>query len=92
MSLTEVRAAIDGIDDQIVALMAQRQHHVKAAAVYKADEAEVRAPERRAALIARLRERAAREGVDPVVVAVTYTAMVDAFVALEMRERRTVRH
>lgn len=91
MSLDEVRAAIDGIDDQIVALLAQRQQHVKTAAGYKTDEASVRAPVRRAALMARLRERATEEGVDPVVVAVTYTAMVDAFTALEMQERQAVR-
>ena len=51
MSLDDVRAAIDRIDDQIVALLAQRQEQVVAAA--------------------------------------TFTAMVDAFIALELGERRT---
>jgi isochorismate pyruvate lyase len=88
VSLDDVRAAIDRIDDQIVALLAQRQQQVKAAAAFKADDAAVRAPDRRAALMARLRERSVEEGVDPEVVAATYTAMVDAFIGLELREHR----
>jgi isochorismate pyruvate lyase len=88
MSLDDVRAAIDRIDDQIVALLAQRQEQVRAAAAYKSDDAEVRAPERRADLMARVRERATAEGADPDVVTATYTAMVDAFIALELGERR----
>jgi len=65
MSLDDVRAAIDRIDDQIVALLAQRQEQVRAAAAFKADDAAVRAPDRRAALLARVRERAEAEGADP---------------------------
>jgi len=89
MSLDDVRAAIDRIDDQIVALLAQRQEQVEAAATFKADDAAVRAPDRRAALLARVRDRAVEEGANPDVVAATYTAMVDAFIALELGERRT---
>ena len=88
MSLSDVRAAIDHIDDQIVALLAQRQGHVKDAARYKGDDHAVRAPDRRRAMMARLRDRASAEGVDPDVVTATYNAMIDAFVDLEMRERR----
>jgi isochorismate pyruvate lyase len=91
MSLDDVRAAIDRIDDQIVALLAQRQEQVEAAATFKADDAAVRAPDRRAALLARVRDRAVEEGVHPDVVAATFTAMVDAFIALELGEHRTRR-
>ncbi|MHC1558721.1 chorismate mutase [Actinomycetospora sp. C-140] len=86
MTLDDVRAAIDRIDDQIVALLAQRQRQVHAAAGFKHDDAAVAAPERRRALMARLNERAVEEGVDPEVVTATWTAMVDAFVALELRD------
>jgi isochorismate pyruvate lyase len=89
VSLDDVRAAIDRIDDQIVALLAQRQAQVEAAATFKADDAAVRAPDRRAALLARVRDRAVEEGVHPDVAAATFTAMVDAFIALELGERRT---
>jgi isochorismate pyruvate lyase len=88
VSLDDVRAAIDRIDDQIVALLAQRQEQVRAAAAFKADDVAVRAPDRRAALMARVRERAEAEGADPDVVAATYTAMVDAFIGLELGEHR----
>lgn len=88
MSLDEARAAIDAIDDRIVALLAQRQAQVRAVAAVKTDEQAVRAPERRAALMARLHERANEEGVDPDVVMRTYEAMVDAFIDLELRALR----
>jgi len=88
MSLDDVRAAIDRIDDQIVALLAQRQEQVRAAAAFKADDAAVRAPDRRAALLDRVRERAVAEGADPDVVSATYAALVDAFIALELGEHR----
>ena len=88
MSLDDVRAAIDRIDDQIVALLCAAPGEVEAAATFKADDAAVRAPDRRAALLARVRDRATRRGA-PDVVAATFTAMVDAFIALELGERRT---
>lgn len=89
MSLADVRARIDALDDQIVALLAQRQEQVRRAAAYKSDEAAVRAPDRRAQLMARLRVRATEEGADPRVVERVYEAMVDAFIELELREHRS---
>lgn len=86
MSLAHVRARIDELDDQIVRLLAQRQKQVRLAASYKRDAAAVRAPDRRAQVMARLADRAAVEGVEPDVVATVYEAMIDAFIALELRE------
>jgi len=86
MSLDDVRRKIDQLDDQIVALLAQRQQHVKSAAAYKSNDAEVRAPERRAHMMERLHARALEHGVDPEVVAQVYTTMIDAFIELERRE------
>lgn len=86
MSLADVRAAIDDLDDQIVALLALREQQVRQAALYKKDAAAVRAPDRRAQVMARLRDRAREEGVDPEVVEAVYTAMIDAFIQLELRE------
>jgi isochorismate pyruvate lyase len=88
MALAEVRAEIDQLDDQIVALLARRQQQVKRAARYKRDEAAVEAPDRRAQLMTRLCQRAAEEGVDPDVVVDVYTAMIDAFIRLELREHK----
>lgn len=83
-SLAEVRAGIDAIDDRIVQLLAQRQEFVAQAARFKRDAAAVRAPGRRAAMMERLRIRAVEEGVSPEVVARVWTAMIDAFVELEL--------
>ncbi len=86
MTLEQVRADIDAIDDQVVELLARRQVHVRRAAAFKQDEHAVRAPERRRTMMVRLRARAAEAGLDPTVVDAVYTAMVDAFVALELDE------
>ncbi len=91
MSLAEVRTRIDELDDQIVALLARRQRHVKQAARYKQDDTAVRVPGRRAQMMRRLRERAVEEGVDPEVVESVYTAMIDAFIQLELREHKGAR-
>lgn len=88
MSLDNVRERIDQLDDQIVVLLAQRQQQVARAATYKSDEAQVRASDRRARLMERLDAQAAQEGADPTVVTSVYTAMIDAFVELELREHR----
>ena len=90
MSLAEVRAHIDQIDEQIVTLMAARQTLVRQAARYKSDQAAVRAPDRRAAVMRRLGELAAEHGVSADVVHRTYTAMIDAFIDLELQEHARI--
>ncbi|MHA6802954.1 chorismate mutase [Salinifilum ghardaiensis] len=89
MSLDDVRATIDQLDDRIVALLAQRQTQVRAAAAYKTDEDAVRAPDRRTRMMERLRTRALEEGVDPTLIEQVYTTMIDSFIELELREHRT---
>jgi isochorismate pyruvate lyase len=89
MSLSEIRAEIDRLDDEIVVLLARREQQVRQAARYKGDEAAVRAPDRRGQVMARLRQRATAEGADLGVVAAVYNAMIDAFIQLELREHKT---
>lgn len=88
MTLQHVREQIDEVDDQILALLARRQRLVQEAAGHKTDEQAVRAPDRRAQQAERLQRRAAELGLDGGVVAAVWTAMVDAFVELELREHR----
>jgi len=90
MSISEVRAHIDQVDEQIVTLLATRQKLVREAARYKADQQAVRAPDRRAAMMIRLQELATRYGVSPEVVHRTYTAMIDAFIDLELQEHALI--
>jgi isochorismate pyruvate lyase len=85
--LTEIREAINGLDERIVALIGQRQAWVERAGRLKRDQDEdaVRAPSRVDAVIARVRALATLAGASPEVVERTYRAMIAAFVDLEMR-------
>lgn len=91
MSISEVRSHIDQIDEQIVKLLAARQKFVQQAARYKGDEQAVRAPDRRAAMMARREELAIQEGVSPEVVRRVYDAMIDAFIDLELHEHAQIK-
>jgi isochorismate pyruvate lyase len=84
-SLDGVRAEIDAIDDAIIDLLARRQGLVRRAADFKRDADEVRGEDRRRAVMQRLERRAAALGLDGDVVTAVWTAMIDAFVALELR-------
>ena len=90
VSISEVRARIDQIDEQIVKLLASRQKLVKEAARYKADELAVHAPDRRAAMMVRLQKLAIQEDVSPEVVRRVYDAMIDAFIDLELHEHAQI--
>ena len=90
MSIVEVRSQIDRIDEQIVCLLAARQKLVKEAARYKTDEYAVRAPDRRATMMARRHEWAVAEGVSPEVVRRVYDAMIDSFIDLELHEHASI--
>jgi isochorismate pyruvate lyase len=86
-TLAEVRANIDRLDDQIVALLAERAMYVKDAARFKRDAHQVAAPARQAEVYARVRALAGKhnrgfEGL-PDVAEAAYRAMVAAFIANE---------
>lgn len=79
-----VRAEIDALDQQIVGLIAQRQRWVVEAGNLKADHGAVRAPDRVAKVILKVRALAEEAGAAPEVVERTYRAMIDAFIDLEL--------
>ncbi|SFO02730.1 isochorismate pyruvate lyase [Geodermatophilus obscurus] len=82
--LAGVRAAIDGLDGELVTLLARRERLVRAAARFKADAAAVRAPDRVEQVVARARRLAGASGGSPEVAERVYRAMIAAFVDLEM--------
>ena len=84
-SLAQVREQIDRIDAQIVQLLAERGSYVLAAARFKANPAEVRAPQRVEQVIARVRALAAAHGGMPDVVERIYRALIEAFTDAEQR-------
>ena len=61
-SLADVRANIDRIDRQIVALMAERGQYVAEAGRFKADPAAVSAPARVEAIVAKVKALAREDG------------------------------
>lgn len=87
MSLAEVRAQIDAVDDALVELLARREALVRSAAAFKKDEAAVRAPDRVAQVVGRVREKAVAAGLSPEVAEAVWRAMIGAFIELEMTER-----
>jgi chorismate mutase / prephenate dehydrogenase len=65
-TLEELRGEIDGIDEQIVSLLARRYHHVQeVVALKKAQWLPVYHPAREEDLISQRREQAQRAGLDP---------------------------
>lgn len=90
MSLEQVRTEIDAIDAQIVQLLGARQQLVFRAATYKRTPDEVRAPDRRARMMIRLRALAAEHGVAPDLVEQVYTTMIDGFIELEQRRHQAL--
>jgi chorismate mutase/RimJ/RimL family protein N-acetyltransferase len=87
-SLAEVRSCIDAIDGDLVDLLARRQALVQRAAIFKADQDAVRAPERVAAVIEAIRLRAAETGLSPDVAEAIWRAMITAFIDVELAGHR----
>jgi isochorismate pyruvate lyase len=85
-SLTRVRAEIDQVDDELVAILARREQLVRRAGELKSDESAVRAPERVEQVIAGVRRRAAAHGADADIVERVYRTMIDCNIDLELRQ------
>lgn len=82
-SLEETRASIDQIDDAVVELLCQRQQLVEAAGTFKRDDASVRAPERVAEVLTRIRSIADDHGGDPDLMEEIYRGLIDTFIRHE---------
>ncbi|MCY1136377.1 chorismate mutase [Actinoplanes sp. Pm04-4] len=87
-SLGDVRARIDDLDTQIVALLARRQTLVEAAAGFKTDEQAVRAPDRVERVVAAVRAKATAAGLDADVAESVWRSMITAFTELELARHR----
>ncbi len=85
-SIDEVRANIDRIDRQIVALLAERGEYVAQAAGFKRTSDDVRAPQRVEQVVERVVASAREVGADPVVTECVYRAMIGAFIEAELTE------
>ncbi|WP_323990505.1 isochorismate lyase [Pseudomonas canadensis] len=62
--LSDIREAIDSLDQQIIETLGLRMQYVKAASVFKPDQASIAAPERVAAMLPQRRQWAQEAGLD----------------------------
>ena len=85
-SLDRVRAEIDSLDDDLVALLARREQLVRRAGALKSDASAVRAPDRVEQVIAGVRRRAESHGAEPDIVERVYRTMIDCNIDLELRQ------
>lgn len=82
-TLGEVRDNIDRIDRELVRLMAERGRYVHEAARFKANPAQVEAPQRAEAVVQKAMTLAQQHGLPPKIAEQTYRAMVRAFIESE---------
>ncbi len=85
-NLDEIRAGMDAIDRQIVALIAQRVDYVRAAAKFKTSATAVAAPERVQAVLNTRREWADKAGLDGAVVESLYRDLVAYCISEEKKQ------
>ncbi len=84
-SMEEIRAEIDRLDRQVIALLAQRFAYVKAASKFKTSETGVRAPERVEAMLWQRRAWAEQEGLNADAIEQLYRDLVTYFIEEEMK-------
>ncbi len=83
-SIEDVRLGIDALDREVIALIGRRARYVEAAARFQTGESDVRAPERRQAMLQARRRWAEEEGLSPDVIEAVYTILISYFVDREM--------
>lgn len=83
-TMTDVRAGVDSLDRELVALLARRFAYMDAAARIKPGREAVRDEGRKAEVIANARAAAAEAGVPDAVVADLWERLVEASIAYEM--------
>jgi isochorismate pyruvate lyase len=81
--MADVRAGIDALDRDIVALLADRLHYIDEAARLKQHRDQVRDQARIADVLAKVEAEAKRLGADPQVVRKAYAALVEASIEHE---------
>ena len=84
-NMADVRAEIDRLDRQVVALLGQRFAYVKAAAKFKTSETTVKAPERFQMMLKQRRIWAEEAGLNADAIEKMYQDLVNHFIDQEMK-------
>ncbi|MGF1569250.1 MAG: isochorismate lyase [Nodosilinea sp.] len=83
-NMADIRAEIDRLDRQVIALLGQRFAYVKAAAKFKTSATSVRALERLEAMLEQRRAWAEEAGLNGDAIASLYRDLVNHFIAEEL--------
>jgi isochorismate pyruvate lyase len=84
--MADIRAEIDRLDQQVIALLGQRFAYVKAASKFKTSAANVKAPERFQAMLGQRRVWADEEGLSADAIEKMYRDLVNHFIEEEMKQ------
>lgn len=84
-NITEIRAEIDALDRQVIALLGKRFQYVKSAATFKTSATEVNSPERFQAMLKQRHQWAEDEGLNGDAISQLYEDLVNHFIAEEMQ-------
>lgn len=88
-NMTDIREAIDTIDQAVIRLIGQRYDYVKAAAQFKTSETAVRAPDRQKKMLTQRRLWAEANDLNPDVIEKMYQDLVTYFITEEMAKWQT---
>lgn len=91
VSMDEVRAEIDRIDRILVALIAERQGYIEAAARIKDRESDVRVEWRIEDVVAKVLASARREGLSPAIAEPVWRELIERCIAHEHEIWRSIR-
>lgn len=84
-NMADIRAEIDRLDRQVIALLGQRFAYVKAASKFKTSETTVKAPDRVQAMLQQRRVWAEEAGLNGDAIAALYRDLVNHFIAEELK-------
>jgi len=90
-TMLEVRAGVDQLDRELVALLARRFGYMDAAARIKPDRGMVRDEARKAQVIGNVRGHARSEGIPEDVIAAVWEALVEGSIAYELERFDSLR-
>jgi isochorismate pyruvate lyase len=91
VDMAEVRAEIDALDRQIVALLADRLHYIDEAARIKPRREQVRDEARIADVLQKVTTEAQRLGADAAVVQAAYRALIESSIEHELTRYEELR-
>lgn len=82
-TMAEVRVGVDALDRQLVALLAERQRYMDAAARIKQDRAAVRDPARIEDVVAKVKAEARRAGLSETIAEPVWRTLIEGCIAYE---------